>query len=574
MAHLLVESGVDKRKLFALTGKSKFVCGRSPRADVVINDPFASGQHFGLLYKEGYWYIQDLNSSNGIELNEEKITTSKLGDGDLIRVGSTYLRFVDPPENSEDDGQPANFPRVSGYDVIGRLGVGGMGEVFRARQVSLDREVALKILFKHLTRDREFVQKFFQEARAAGNLNHPNIVQVHDVGDDNGVCFICMEYVSGGNLTDMLRKQGMLDQSTAVRIAKEVARGLAYAQSKKLVHCDIKPDNIMFNDIGMAKIADLGIARNMTDKQTQQKEVLGSPHYMAPEQAMGKPVDHRADLYSLGCTMYRMLAGRTPFSGTSAREVMKKQVKEEAPDITKLSPGISPELADVIDALMEKNPDKRIQSANELINLLEKIENGTAASNSKPKPATPQRNTRRASAKLVSRTRMTGRVAATGRTVRRKPVTGGGMVSAAVSLVIALVVGYFVFNLAVDYKPRTAYEKAEKLANGRDYEQAFRVLNDAPVARDQELENKIKKLREDVKHRMDEEKEDEKREALNAAFTSQWSVYDRMRNKPAKKGQKKRLLEQLDKLEEAFKDDADKMTLIRTEKDRVGLLAD
>lgn len=371
MASLVCESGADKRTVFELEGE-KIVCGRSKKATICINDPFASGKHFGLVKKGDDWYIKDLDSANGIEVNDIPVDTERLSHGDLIRIGSTYLRFLAKSETAEEASKD-DLPVLSGYDISERLGVGGMGMVYLANQRSLNRQVALKVLSPSKANDKEFVKNFFFEARAAGKLNHQNIVQVHDVGEEDGICYMCMEYVGGGNLTDLLRETGMLDQKKVIEIAIDIAQGLEFARSKDLVHCDIKPDNIMFTETGMAKIADLGIARRQSDASDhkQQTSVMGSPHYMAPEQAMGKAVDHRADLYALGCTIFRMLTGRTPYSGSSAREVMKQQVSAEHPDIIKLVPKCSPKLADIVDMLMEKKPDDRCQTAADLLKLLE-----------------------------------------------------------------------------------------------------------------------------------------------------------------------------------------------------------
>lgn len=373
MAIFVCESGADKRRVFVLK-EGKSVCGRSKEADVAVLDPFLSGKHFTIAFQGGSWFVEDLGSSNGIEINDVKVAAAKLEHGDLLRAGSTYLRFYERDE-SADEAAHEGLPDIHGYKINERIGVGGMGEVYRARQCSLDREVALKILSPAHAKDREFVEKFFREARAAGNLNHPNIVQVHDVGECNGICYICMEYVGGGDLTGRLRDDGKLPAMDAMRVTADVARGLEFAESRKIVHCDIKPDNIMFTESGTAKIADLGIARSVSGFQESRKEVFGSPHYMAPEQAMGKPVDHRADLYALGCTLFRMLAGRTPFTGSTSREVMKKQVVEEHPDLLKLAPECPPELADIVDFLMEKSPDERCPSATELLRLLDALMN-------------------------------------------------------------------------------------------------------------------------------------------------------------------------------------------------------
>ncbi|MBP5231956.1 MAG: protein kinase, partial [Planctomycetes bacterium] len=376
---------------------------------------------------------------------------------------------------------------------------------------------------------------------------------------------------------------------------------LAYAKSKNLDHCDLKPDNIMFSESGMAKIADLGIARHTSEQQTQQKEVLGSPHYMAPEQAMGKPVDHRADLYALGCTMFRMLAGRTPFSGTSAREVMKKQVMEEHPDILKFAPDISPELADVIDALMEKNPDKRIQSANELIAMLEKIDRGEVGPR-KPQPGAPGRrpttNVRRASNTLSG-------PAVTLRNTKISPVTtgahaiggarsrrGGGngsLVSFAIFLAIVAVAALFVYRMAIDYKPKTALGQARSLSKYAaeahkggelekarlNWDKALQLLADAGEASDPLLREEIETLRVDMEKQVEAVKKQEdaelERDRVNGMFDTAWKAYAKKRDARGKhKPSKEALLQELARMEQQFAGHPDKLKEIRLEKDIIG----
>lgn len=436
MAIFICESGADKRKVFHLT-TGTLVCGRSEDADLTVQDPFVSGKHFQLVQKEGAWFVEDLGSSNGLEINDAKSTGGRLHDGDLLRAGSTYLRFYERDESAEQAAR-AGLPRIEGYEISERIGVGGMGEVYRARQCSLDREVALKILSPAHARDREFVSKFFREARSAGNLNHPNIVQVHDVGESGGVCYMCMEFVGGGDLTSRLRGDGKMPIDEAIRVISEVARGLEFAESRQIVHCDIKPDNIMFTESGMPKIADLGIARSASGYQERKKEVFGSPHYMAPEQAMGKPVDCRADLYALGCTLFRMLTGRTPFSGASAREVMKKQVMEDHPDLLKLAPDCPPELADIVDYLMEKKPEDRCPSATELLRLLSTVQNR------KSRSARSNVSKKRQAPVLPAQARMSTRHAPKPSPLARLS-TGAKVAVGAAGLVVALVLIHVLF---------------------------------------------------------------------------------------------------------------------------------
>jgi len=285
--------------------------------------------------------VVDLGSHNGVYLNDERLpakTTREISFGDALRIGESELVLRE--EAPDDEGELAGR-RLGGYQLVKRIGSGGMGEVYRAVQVALGRPVAIKILSPELTEDRTFVERFMTEARAAGKLNHPNVAQVHEVGEVDGIYYYSMEYLGGGSVQDRIRGGGKLPVEEAVKVALGAARALDYAEKHGVIHCDVKPDNLMLTGDGEVRLTDLGIARtvkSMAEKVNQEGGVLGSPHYMAPEQARGEPIDHRVDIYSLGATFYRIVAGRTPFTGKTAREIMEKQVYEEPPGLRSLDP--------------------------------------------------------------------------------------------------------------------------------------------------------------------------------------------------------------------------------------------
>lgn len=544
----MCESGADKRRIFFLKPE-KAVCGRGKDVEIPIPDPFASSRHFAISMKNNSWYVEDLDSVNGIEINDVKVGAAKLEHGDLLRAGTTYLRFYERDE-SADEASHEGLPVIQGYEIIERIGVGGMGEVYRARQCSLDREVALKTLSPAHAKDREFVEKFFREARSAGNLNHPNIVQVHDVGESNGVCYICMEYVGGGDLTGLLREKGQLSAAETVRIITEVARGLELAEQRGIVHCDIKPDNIMFTEGGIAKIADLGIARSASGYQERKKEVFGSPHYMAPEQAMGKPVDHRADLYALGCTMFRMLAGRTPFAGNTAREVMKKQVVEEHPDIMKLAPECPARLADIVDYLMEKKPEERCKSASELIKLLE-------LALSEP-PRKGSKKVRRKGATAPQRA-ITGSHIPVSRVSRQRSSSGlVKLFTMALMIGVVLILGK-VFLLADDPVLR-AYNDSVRLQKEGDINQAIAVLRAVqPRATDPEMQRRIGE-------RLTALEGIKAAELPGLKFQRLWNEYIELR---ASGASREMLEKRLDYLTELYEGQAEQLRIISAERVRL-----
>ncbi len=377
MPSIYVESGVEEGACYGFPpGDVVFIVGRAPNSGIVITDPLVSRQHCRIERINGRYRVVDLGSHNGVSLNDDKLpskSTREMSFGDVVRIGESELALRE--EAPDDEGELAGR-RLGGYQLVKRIGSGGMGEVYRAVQVALGRPVAIKILSPELTEDSTFIDRFMTEARAAGKLNHPNVAQVHEVGEVDGIYFYSMEYLNGGSVQDRVRGGGKLPVDEAVKMVLGAARALDYAEKHGVIHCDIKPDNLMLNDDGEVLITDLGIARtvkSMAEKVNQEGGVLGSPHYMAPEQARGEPIDHRVDLYSLGATFYRMISGRTPFTGKTAREIMEKQVYEEPPGLRSLDPDIPQSVCRVIARMMKKKPDKRYATARELIVDIERL---------------------------------------------------------------------------------------------------------------------------------------------------------------------------------------------------------
>ena len=271
---------------------------------------------------------------------------------------------------------------LGGFELLNKIGQGGMGAVFKARQISLDRIVALKILPPSLARDETFIGRFQREARVSAKLNHPNIVQGIAVGKDepSGLWYFAMEFVDGPSLKTVL-DAGPLPESAALQIARDVARALECAQSHGVVHRDIKPDNILMSTKGGggggggAKLADLGLARQPHDDAslTQSGKAVGTPNYMAPEQVRGKAdkIDTRADLYALGATLFHLVTGRPPFQGETSAVIMSKHLTDKPPLAHKVKEGVSEECSRMIVKLMNKQPEKRYQSARELAEQLD-----------------------------------------------------------------------------------------------------------------------------------------------------------------------------------------------------------
>ncbi|MHC4243499.1 MAG: serine/threonine protein kinase [Planctomycetota bacterium] len=261
--------------------------------------------------------------------------------------------------------------QIPGYKIVGKLGAGAMAVVYKARQLSLNRMVAIKILPKRFTENPEYVERFYKEGQAAGKLNHPNIVQAIDVGEAGGYHYFVMEYVEGKTIADDLAAGKVFEENEALDMIIQVASALSHAHAQSLIHRDVKPKNIMINNHGAIKLADMGLARATTDIEAAQSEAgkaYGTPYYIAPEQIRGKiDIDGRADIYGLGATLYHMLTGRVPFMAEDSADVMRKHLKEKLipPDHinTLLSAGVS----EVIEIMMAKKKDNRYNDIEELL---------------------------------------------------------------------------------------------------------------------------------------------------------------------------------------------------------------
>ncbi len=268
-------------------------------------------------------------------------------------------------------------PILGRYEIVSELGRGAMGVVYKARDPMLERTVAIKTVNMALEEDgaAQYAARFQQEARAAGGLNHPNIVTIHDIGKSGDIAYMAMEYLEGVELRSLLQTGQPLPVPQAVSIAAQIAEGLAYAHERGVVHRDVKPPNIMVLPNGTVKITDFGIARMRTSAvQTQAGLTMGSPKYMSPEQVLGKRADQRSDIFSLGIILYEMLAGAAPFTGESMTALMYQIVNFAPPAPSALKP-VVPEMLDAIVAkMLVKAIDERYQSAAELARDLRQCE--------------------------------------------------------------------------------------------------------------------------------------------------------------------------------------------------------
>lgn len=262
---------------------------------------------------------------------------------------------------------------IEKYEIIEEIGKGGMGIVYKARDKILDRIVALKVLPQELASNKEAVESFMKEAKACASLIHPNIVTVYEAGFFKDSLFISMEFIDGPSIKEMLDKEERLNYKYVVFIAAQVCKGLNFAHSKRIIHRDIKPGNIMLTSKKVVKIVDFGLARVIEEVRRGYTVTSGTPYYMSPEQTLGEEVDHRTDIYSLGVTMYEMLTGEPPFSGG---DIGYHHVHTPPPPIREFVPDVHPKLEAIVLKCLEKKPEKRFQSTRELFLALREVYKG------------------------------------------------------------------------------------------------------------------------------------------------------------------------------------------------------
>lgn len=270
---------------------------------------------------------------------------------------------------------------LGGYRLVRRLGSGAMADVYLAEQTSLGRQVAVKVLRSGTARNTAAIERFEQEARAAASLVHGHIVQIHEVACIDGVHFLAEEYVAGPSLKAWLNARGPIDARQAIWILNQVGSALARSAEQGIVHRDIKPENLLLTLAGEVKVADFGLARVLSENLdlTQDGMTLGTPLYMSPEQGEGRSVDARSDLYSLGATVYHLLAGRPPYSGPSAVAVVMAHIKEPLPPLSAARPDLPAGLCEIVDRLLAKQPTDRFESPPALLQAVDQLESAMFA---------------------------------------------------------------------------------------------------------------------------------------------------------------------------------------------------
>lgn len=325
-----------------------------------------------------------LCTPNEVELVRAELKTiKKNGKAISLKELLTERGFVTPSQVKrlnmavDEDSMYRPAQQIPGFQILSKLGQGAMAVVFRAKQLSLDRLVAIKVLPKRLSENQEFVDRFYQEGRAAARLNHPNIVQAFDVGESGGYHYFVMEYIDGKTVHDLLNDGTPVEEAEAVRIMLQSAIALAHAHAQNLIHRDVKPKNLMITNSGTVKLADMGLAREMGDYATAAAEAgraYGTPYYISPEQIRGEiNIDARADIYGLGATFYHMVTGKVPFDGTTPSAVMHKHLKEPLIPADHINKSLSAGVGEIIEVMMAKNPAERYSSCTEVIADLEAV---------------------------------------------------------------------------------------------------------------------------------------------------------------------------------------------------------
>jgi serine/threonine-protein kinase len=300
----------------------------------------------------------------------------------LVKYGVVTSSQLKRLSSVSDDSMTRPIQQIPGFQIMRKVGAGAMATVYKAKQLSLDRIVAIKVLPKRLSENPEFVSRFYKEGRAAAKLNHNNIVQAIDVGENAGYHYFVMEFVDGVTVYDELSKHRVYDEKKALDVVIQVARALEHAHARGFIHRDVKPKNIMITADATAKLADMGLAREASDQTAAAEEAgraYGTPYYLSPEQIRGEVnIDFGTDIYSLGATFYHMVTGRVPFDGATPAAVMHKHLKEPLTPPDHVNSALSTGLAEAIERMMAKDRNRRYRSTTDLLVDLERITRGEA----------------------------------------------------------------------------------------------------------------------------------------------------------------------------------------------------
>lgn len=324
-----------------------------------------------IMVEKGYLRDEDVKAI----LDVQKLGGSRMESRSGITEYSAGRKSKLRTSAAKTAGTQTAVKNIPGYEVLELLGEGGMGMVYKARQKSLDRIVALKILPPNAAKEMSFIKRFISEARTVARLNHENIIAGIDVGEADGTYYFAMEHVEGESVAEIIERQGELEERFSLQVALQMGRALQHAHKHGLVHRDVKPQNILVTRNNLAKLCDLGLAKVQSEASGDQAGVpVGTPHYLSPEQARGEAdVDIRSDIYSLGATLFHMLTGSTPFEGQSPMVLMTKHLTEDPESPRRVNSNVSRAASDLVLRMMEKDKEDRHQTPVELIDDLERV---------------------------------------------------------------------------------------------------------------------------------------------------------------------------------------------------------
>jgi hypothetical protein len=417
----VIQGGRSVKVFTVHEGESRII-GRSKTSDISISDPLLSRRHMRVDIAESAFTVTDLKSSNGTFLNGERITESALKAGDEIKIGQTILevtteapvpataahpaalagepvvdhnlrfcskcyRAVSADELSSDElgfaegrficaecqaGKAFDPNIIEGFKIIDKLGEGKLGSVYKAKHLALDKYVAVKIVVPERTVNQKTLQTFMREAKIGGQLYHPNIIEMYDAAESNGVYYITMEYVDGPTVEQKVESSGPLSLKDAINIITRVSEALEYAHGSNIIHRNVRPANIMISRRSQVKLTDFGLAKSLEDTDsagiTMPGEGKGTLFYTAPEQISdARTADHRSDIYSLGATLYFMLTGRPPFVAPTIGMTMRRIVQGDLDPIMDFNPNVPKGIWEIIQKAMDRDPQKRFQSVSQFL---------------------------------------------------------------------------------------------------------------------------------------------------------------------------------------------------------------
>lgn len=367
MPKLIVERGTSKGQIFAFDQEA--IIGQGPGVTLQIDDKQMAARHARIYQKKGRFFLEILEGEKGVSVNGTVVTTRMpILSGNKIRIGLTWFQFID--EGSGSNSAVNILAILQYYEIIEGIDRGGIGNVCKVKELSLDRVVILRIIPPTVVNDSEAEQKFQEVAKRMASLCHENICMFLDFGVVNKYIYYTMAWIEGATLDEKIKTMGKIGHQQSLRFASQLARGLAHAHNKKILHRDLNPKSIIITNDNNAVISDFGVAKFIL-------EITGSypgfMEYYSPEQCENRELDIRSDIYSLGVVLYQMLTGVLPFDSEDLDEIKKHHLNTKPRDVSEIVPSIPKEVSDIVIRCLEKNPEDRFAHCEELIEVIDKI---------------------------------------------------------------------------------------------------------------------------------------------------------------------------------------------------------